>query len=55
VDLPRQIALIQDALEPLERAAKRSLQTGQQDLNAMQVWQAIDQALDLVKAIIQQR
>jgi hypothetical protein len=55
VDLPRQIALIQDALEPLERAAKRSLQTGVESLSAMQVWQAIDQALDLVKALTQSR
>jgi hypothetical protein len=55
VDLPRQLVLIQDALEPLERAAKRSLQTGGEDLSAMQVWQAIDQALELVKAITQQR
>ncbi|MDY7231563.1 DNA repair ATPase [Hyalangium rubrum] len=55
VDLPRQLVLIQDALEPLERAAKRSLQTNQEALSPMQVWQAIDQALELVKAITQQR
>jgi geranylgeranyl pyrophosphate synthase len=54
-DLPTQIALNQDALQPLDRAAKRTLQTGRESHSAMQVWQAIDQALDLVKALTQAR
>ncbi|MDC0706952.1 DNA repair ATPase [Stigmatella sp. ncwal1] len=55
VDLPRQITLIQTALEPLERAAKRSLQLGSEDVKAMQVWQAVTEALELVQAISQSR
>jgi hypothetical protein len=54
-DLPRQVSLIQAALEPLERAAKRSLQVGQEDLKAMQVWQAVTEALELVQAMTQPR
>ena len=55
VDLPRQVALIQAALEPLERAAKRSLQAGEEDLKAMQVWQSVTEALALVQVILQLR
>jgi len=55
VDLPRQVALIQAALEPLERAAKRSLQSGEEDLKAMQVWQSVTEALALVQVIMQLR
>jgi hypothetical protein len=55
VDLPRQIGLIQAALEPLERAAKRSLQAGDEDLKAMQVWQSVTEALALVQAMILMR
>ena len=55
VDLPRQVALIQAALEPLERAAKRSLQAGEEDLKAMQVWQSVTEALALVQVIMQLR
>jgi hypothetical protein len=55
VDLPRQVTLIQAALEPLERAAKRSLQSGEEDIKAMQVWQSVTEALALVQAMIQTR
>ncbi|MBN1209878.1 MAG: DNA repair ATPase [Myxococcaceae bacterium] len=55
VDLPRQIALIQNALEPLEKLARRSLQLGEEDIKPMQVWQAVTEALDLVRAITQPR
>ncbi|HVG60332.1 MAG TPA: DNA repair ATPase [Hyalangium sp.] len=54
-DLPRQVSLIQAALEPLERAAKRSLQSGEEDIKAMQVWQSVTEALALVQAMIQMR
>ena len=53
VDLPRQISLLETALLPLERAAKRSLQSGEESLKAMQVWQAVTEALDLLQAITQ--
>jgi hypothetical protein len=55
VDLPRQVTLIQAALEPLERAAKRSLQSGEEDIKAMQVWQSVTEALALVQAMIMTR
>jgi hypothetical protein len=55
VDLPRQVSLIQAALEPLERAAKHSLQQGEEDIKAMQVWQTVTEALALVQAMIQLR
>ncbi len=54
-DLPRQLTLIENALGPLERAAKRSLQTGEESLKAMQVWQAVTEAMELLQAITQQR
>jgi hypothetical protein len=55
IDLPRQVTLIQAALEPLERAAKRNLQSGEEDIKAMQVWQSVTEALALVQAMIQTR
>lgn len=52
-DLGRQLSLIEGALEPLERAAKRSLQSGEESLKAMQVWQAVTEALEVLQAIAQ--
>ncbi|XXF81186.1 DNA repair ATPase [Myxococcaceae bacterium GXIMD 01537] len=55
LDVPRQLSLIEGALGPLERAAKRSLQTGEESLKAMQVWQAVTEALELLQAITNPR
>jgi hypothetical protein len=52
-DLPKQITLLENALLPLERAAKRSLQSGEESLKAMQVWQAVKEALEVLQAISQ--
>jgi hypothetical protein len=47
----RQLALVESALEPLERVAKRTLQSGEDSVKAMQVWQAVTQALQLLQAM----
>jgi len=50
-DLGRQIVLVESALAPLERLAKRTLQSGDESLKAMQVWQAVTEALELLQAM----
>ncbi len=50
-DMGRQIALVENALAPLERVAKRTLQSGEESLKAMQVWQAVTEALELLQAM----
>ncbi|KFA88715.1 DNA repair ATPase [Archangium violaceum] len=50
-DLGRQIVLVENALAPLERLAKRTLQGGDESLKAMQVWQAVTEALELLQAM----
>jgi hypothetical protein len=52
-DLAKQITLVESALEPLERVSKRSLQSGEESLKAMQVWQAVTEALAVLHAIQQ--
>jgi hypothetical protein len=52
-DLAKQINLVESALEPLERLSKRNLQTGEEGLKAMQVWQAVTEALAVLHAIQQ--
>jgi hypothetical protein len=50
-DVGRQIVLVESALAPLERLAKRTLQSGDENLKAMQVWQAVTEALELLQAM----
>ncbi|WNG47046.1 AAA family ATPase [Archangium minus] len=50
-DVGRQIMLVESALAPLERLAKRTLQGGEENLKAMQVWQAVTEALELLQAM----
>jgi hypothetical protein len=49
-EMGRQLALVESALAPLERMAKRTLQGGE-EIKAMQVWQAVTEALELLQAI----
>ncbi|HYO70564.1 MAG TPA: hypothetical protein VEU33_31245, partial [Archangium sp.] len=50
-ELGKQIVLVESALAPLERLAKRTLQSGDENLKAMQVWQAVTEALELLQAM----
>jgi hypothetical protein len=50
-DLGRQLSLVENALMPLERVAKRTLQSGEESLKAMQVWQAVTEALELLQSL----
>ncbi|HEX8824575.1 MAG TPA: DNA repair ATPase, partial [Archangium sp.] len=50
-DMGRQISLVENALAPLERIAKRTIQSGEESLKAMQVWQAVTEALELLQAM----
>ncbi|QRO02001.1 DNA repair ATPase [Archangium violaceum] len=50
-DVGRQLSLVESALAPLERMAKRTLQGGEENLKAMQVWQAVTEALELIQAM----
>ncbi|WNG17158.1 DNA repair ATPase [Cystobacter fuscus] len=50
-DLGRQLSLVENALAPLERVAKRTLQSGEDSLKAMQVWQAVTEALELLQSL----
>jgi hypothetical protein len=50
-DLGRQLSLVENALAPLERVAKRTLQSGEESLKAMQVWQAVTEALELLQSL----
>jgi hypothetical protein len=50
-EMGRQLALVESALAPLERVAKRTLQGGEENLKAMQVWQAVTEALELLQAM----
>ncbi|WP_434390801.1 DNA repair ATPase [Melittangium boletus] len=50
-ELGRQLSLVENALAPLERVAKRTLQGGEENLKAMQVWQAVTEALELLQAL----
>jgi hypothetical protein len=49
----RQLSLLENALSPLERAAKRSLQNNEENIKAMQVWQAVSEALEVIQAMTQ--
>ena len=50
-DMGRQLSLVENALAPLERLAKRSLHSGEESLKAMQVWQAVTEAMELLQAM----
>ena len=50
-DMGRQLSLVENALAPLERVAKRTLQSGEENLKAMQVWQAVTEALELLQSL----
>jgi hypothetical protein len=50
-DVGRQLLLVESALAPLERLAKRTLQSGEESLKAMHVWQAVTEALELLQAM----
>ena len=51
-DVDRQLALLRDHLAPLARAAKQSLQADTDgSLRAVTVWEQVNQALDLLKAL----
>ena len=51
-EVDRQLALLRDHLAPLARAAKQSLQADTEgSLRAVTVWEQVNQALDLLKAL----
>ena len=50
-ELGRQLTLVENTLAPLERMAKRSLQSGDESLKAVQVWQAVTEALELLQTL----
>jgi hypothetical protein len=53
-EMGRQLSLVENTLAPLERAAKRTIQGGEEAFNSrqvMEVWQAVTEALALLKAM----
>ncbi len=50
-ELGKQLLLVESALEPLERLAKRTLQGGDESLKAMEVWKAVTEALQLLQTM----
>ena len=50
-EMGRQLSLVENTLAPLERMAKRSLHSGEENLKAMQVWQTVTEALALLQTL----
>ncbi|CAM3446762.1 AAA family ATPase [Corallococcus sp. ZKHCc1 1396] len=51
-ELSRQIELVEGALLPLERAARRNVQGEGEGIKALQVWQGITEALELLRGML---
>ncbi|WP_375759685.1 DNA repair ATPase [Corallococcus exercitus] len=51
-ELSRQIELVEGALLPLERAARRNVQGEGEGIKALQVWQGVTEALELLRGML---
>ncbi|MBJ6762612.1 DNA repair ATPase [Myxococcaceae bacterium JPH2] len=51
-ELSRQIELVEGALLPLERASRRAIQGEEEAVKALQVWQGVTEALEVLRGML---